>query len=160
MNEEARQWMGPATPPSAAALGDRVAVCELAKIYALGLDMRDYELCRSAFAPSAVAEGQGGVMEPIDESLPKTYAVAASFNATQHIIANQYVALKGDEAEVWSYGVAHHKVKPGEARDEIIAGVQYRDRCRRFANGWLITERRIVVLWLDMAPPRTRATSA
>jgi SnoaL-like domain len=153
MSEVTKQWAGPVVPPGVEELADRCAVNQLAKIYALGLDMRDYALCRSAFAPDAVNEGKEG-MEPIDESLPKTFAIAASFNATQHIVANQYVSLKGDEAMVWSYGIAHHKVKPGEARDEIIAGVQYRDRCRRFPEGWLITERRVVIQWIDMGPPR------
>lgn len=154
MDEDPRQWAGPAVPPGGAAeLADRYAVCELAKIYALGLDMRDYGLCRSAFAPDAAIEGKQG-MEPVDESLPRTYSYATSFHATQHVIANQYVTLKGDDALVWSYGIAHHKVKPGEANDEIIAGVQYRDRCRRFPQGWLITERRVAMLWLDQGPPK------
>lgn len=153
MTEDAQAWAGPAVPlKSAEELLDHHAVCQLAKIYGLGLDLRDYQLARSAFADDAVALGKEGP-EPIDLSLPKTYAVAESFLATQHLIANQYVRLDGDAAEVWSYGVAHHKVRPGEGRDEVIAGVQYRDRCRRFAGGWLITERRVVMQWLDKHPP-------
>ena len=86
----------------------------------------------------------------MDESLPKTYAMASSFHATQHFIGNQYVDLAGDEATVWSYGIAHHKVATGEERDEIIAGVQYRDKCRRSALGWQIVERSIANQWVDM----------
>lgn len=154
MSEETQAWAGPAVPlTSLGALADHRAVEQLAKIYAIGLDLRDYDLCRSAFAPDCQIEGKGG-MELVDVSLPKTYAVASSFHATQHLIGNQYVDLQGDEARVWSWGVAHHKVGPGEDRDEIIAGVQYRDRARRDPGGWLITERRVVMLWLDMARPR------
>ncbi len=155
MTEQTKKWAGPARPLSVAELADHHALSQLAKIYALGLDTRDYELARSAFAPDAVAEGKQG-MEPIDESLPKTYAIASSFAATQHFIGNQYIDLHGDEAVVWSYGVAHHKVASGEQRDEIIAGVQYRDCCKRFSNGWLITRRCVAPQWIDMGPPRTK----
>ncbi|CAN7402568.1 nuclear transport factor 2 family protein [Phenylobacterium sp. LjRoot219] len=159
MNDTAQAWAGPAVPPKTVEeLLDHHAVCQLAKIYGLGLDLRDYQLARSAFAADAVAIGREGP-EPIDVSLPKTYAVAESFHATQHLIGNQYVTLHGDEAVVWSYGVAHHKVAPGAARDEVIAGVQYRDRCRRIAGGWLITEREVVMQWLDMHPPRAGGTA-
>jgi hypothetical protein len=94
-------------------------------------------------------------MLPVDQYLRNTYNVGASFHATQHLIGQQYIRFDGEAAEVWSYGVAHHKVAPGETRDEIIAGVQYRDRCRRFPQGWLIVERRVHLLWMDMAPART-----
>jgi len=152
MNEQARRWSGPAKPLSAAELADHHAVSQLCKIYAIGMDMRDYDLARSAFADDARIEGREG-FEPVDDSLPKTYAIASSFQATQHVIANQYVDLTGDTAVVWSYGIAHHKVGRGEDRDEIIAGVQYRDTCRRTENGWLIAERSIANQWVDMRKP-------
>lgn len=150
---EYKNWAGPAKVPSLAELAEREAVGQLAKIYALGFDMRDYELSRSAFADDAVHIGEKGP-EPIDEYLPATYQVAASFHATQHLISNQYIAINGDEATAWSYGIAHHKVAKGEARDELIAGVQYRDKCRKSSNGWLIVERSVFLQWLDMAPQR------
>jgi hypothetical protein len=153
MKEETRHWAGPAVPLAASELADHHAVSQLAKIYGLGIDVRDYPLCRSAFADDAVGLGQQGA-EPIEGFLRKTYEIGASFHATQHIISNQYVQLRGDEATVWSYGVAHHKVAPGEARDEIIAGVQYRDECRRTPQGWLIRQRQVALQWMDRGRPK------
>ena len=152
MNDTMKNWAGPAKPPSAAELADRHAIGQLATIYAIGMDMRDYDLARSAFADEATGAGRNGP-EPIDDYLKATYEVAASFQATQHVISNQYIAIDGDKAVLWSYGVAHHKVARGEDRDEIIAGVQYRDKCRRFPDGWLIVEREVYTMWLDMGPP-------
>ncbi len=150
MNEQAKKWAGPAVPiKSLAELADHHAIGQLAKIYALGMDMRDLDLARSAFAPDATAAGKQG-MESIEQHLKFVYGVASSFHATQHVISNQYIELNGNEAVAWSYGVAHHKVAPGEQRDEIIAGVQYRDQCRRFEQGWLIVERSVANQWLDM----------
>ena len=154
MTDMAKTWAGPAVALSAAALAEQQAVGQLAKIYALGMDLRDYELCRSAFADEATGDERGTLL-PVDQYLRNTYDLGASFHATQHLIGQQYIRIEGDAAEVWSYGVAHHKVAPGEARDEIIAGVQYRDRCRRYPQGWLIVERRVHLLWMDMAPART-----
>jgi hypothetical protein len=156
MNDEAEDWGGPVLPPSPAELADRYAIAQLPKIYGLGLDLRDYELCRSAFAPDATAQGKNG-MEPIDTYLPATYRTASSFHATQHVISNQYITIKGDEAVLWSYGVAHHKVVPGTQDNEIIAGVQYRNRCRRFPDGWLIIEHSVALQWMDRGPPRIPA---
>lgn len=151
MSEQAKAWAGPVKPLSLEALADHHAVSQLCKIYAIGMDMRDYDLARSAFADDAMIEGKAG-LEPVDDSLPKTYGMASSFQATQHFIGNQYVDLQGDRAVVWSYGVAHHKVATGKDRDEIIAGVQYRDTCRRSADGWQIVERAVANQWVDMQP--------
>jgi hypothetical protein len=152
VSNETKNWGGPVAPPSPAELADRYAVSQLPKIYGLGLDMRDYALCRSAFAKDAMGEGKKG-LEPIDEYLPKIYQTAASFHATQHVISNQYITLHGDEATLWSYAIAYHKVAPSQTDNEIIAGVQYRDRCRRLSGGWLITERRVALQWMDRGPP-------
>jgi hypothetical protein len=151
MTDAPNSWAGPAVAPSPEELREHHALGQLAKTYALGMDLRDYDLCRSAFAPDGQGE-QRGEMVPMEQYIRTTYEIGASFHATQHLIGQQYIRLDGDEAEVWSYGVAHHKVAPGEARDEIIAGVQYRDRCRRYPQGWLITERRVHMLWMDMGP--------
>ncbi|WP_158241522.1 nuclear transport factor 2 family protein [Novosphingobium sp. TH158] len=61
--------------------------------------------------------------------------------------------LADDTAVVWSYGIAHHMVGKDEGCDEIIAGVQYRDKCRRTDDGWLIIERSIANQWVDMRKP-------
>jgi SnoaL-like protein len=151
-------WAGPAVPPSPEELADRYAIGELAKIYGLGLDMRNYEFCRSAFADEAIGIGRQG-SQPIDDYLAATYETASSFHSTQHLMAQQYIRLDGDEAEVWTYGIAHHKRAPGETDDEIIAGVQYRDKCRRFPQGWLIVERNVFLQWMDMAPSRNTPRS-
>lgn len=147
-----KSWAGPAKPLSPDELADHHAVSRLCQIYALGMDMRDYPLARSAFADDAQIEGRDG-MAPVDDGLASTFAIVSAFQATQHFIGNQYVDLAGDDATVWSYGVAHHKAPPGEGRDDIIAGVQYRDRCRRSPAGWLIVERTVAHQWMDFRKP-------
>lgn len=151
--EDPSVWAGPTVAPTPEELAEQHAIGQLAKIYGLGLDLRNYDLCRSAFANEAIGIGREGP-QPIDDYLTTTYQTASSFHATQHLIAQQHIHLNGDEAVMWSYAIAHHKRGPGEQLDEIIAGVQYRDKCKRYPEGWLITERSVFMQWMDMAPPR------
>lgn len=154
MSEIPDSWLGPRQPPSSEELAEQHAIGQLAKIYALGMDLRDYSFARSAFADDAVGMGKEGP-EPIDEHLKNTYNIAASFLATQHTISNQYIDIDENKATLWSYGVAHHKVAADSGRDEIIAGVIYKDKCRKDKKGWLIIERSVSPLWIDMAAPRS-----
>jgi len=156
MSDDLRRWAGPIPSPNAAELADRYAVSQLVKVYALGVDMRDYELTRSVFAPDANAEGSAA-SGPIDEYLPKVWGGAGAFQATQHNITNQHVSLNGDEALVWSYAIAVHKAAPGDDRSDLTLGVQYRDTCRRFPGGWLIVHRKVVVQWAEAAAPKKNA---
>lgn len=153
MTDTHKQWKGPSRAPSPEEMADRYAVGQLAQIYALGMDMGDFKLVKSAFAQDAVGMGKNGP-EPIEEYLAGVFRVAESFDETQHVISNQYITIHGNEAVMWSYGVVHHKVAKNADRDEIIAGVQYRDRCKKNVDGWVITSRSVAPVWLDIARPR------
>lgn len=48
---------------------------------------------------------------------------------------------------MWTYGVACHIPSPGSGEAKRTVGVQYRDRCRRTARGWLIHDRKALVQW-------------
>ena len=153
MSDDLSRWAGPIAPPSAAELADRYAVSQLVKVYALGIDMRDYALTRSVFADDAFIGGSssGG---PVDEYLPPVHSGAATFKATQHNVTNQHVVLNGDEALCWSYAIAVHKAAPDSGRTDLTLGVQYRDTCRRFPDGWLITHRKVVIQWAEGQFPK------
>ena len=143
---ELAAWAGPIAPPTSAELADRYAVSQLCRVYALGMDMRCYALSRSVFSSDALAEGSFEAAA-IDDYLPKVYAGASNFAATQHNITNQYVTIDGDTAVVWSCAIAYHWATPGESRSDVVLGVQYHDQCRRFPEGWLITARKVVRQW-------------
>ena len=153
---EWKQWSGPIASPSAAELADRYAVSQLVKVYALGIDMRDLDLVKSVFTPDAFVEGIMGSM-PIGDYLPVVYDGAAVYAATQHNITNQHVTIDGDEALVWSYAVCYHMEEEGSGRDDLVVATQYRDTCRRFPEGWLITARQSVKQWMRGPFPRSES---
>ncbi|RYD28102.1 MAG: flagellar basal body L-ring protein, partial [Lysobacteraceae bacterium] len=101
------QWAGPLSPPSQTDLADQHAITQLAKVYALGIDMRDLDLVLSVFDPDGIGEGTVGSL-PLKDYLTKTYEGAAAFPTTQHTMLNQYVTVQGDEATMWTYAVAYH----------------------------------------------------
>jgi hypothetical protein len=137
---------GPVETPDLATLADRAAICELPKLYALGIDSRDEAMVRSVFAPDAPMRGTLGEA-PAHEYIPKLLAGVASYAATMHNITNQYATVDGDEGGVWSYAVALHFADPGGEQSDLAMGVQYRDRCTRTPLGWLVTARETVRLW-------------
>ncbi len=154
--DDCKQWRGPIAAPGAQDLADRYAVSQLVKVYALGIDMRDLDTVLSVFAPDAFVEGMAGAM-PASEYLPVVYGGAAVYSATQHNITNQHVTIDGDDALVWSYAVCYHIEESGNGREDLVVATQYRDRCHRFADGWLITARQSVMQWLRGPYPRSEA---
>jgi hypothetical protein len=154
--DDIKQWAGPLTPPDPADLADRYAITQLAKIYALGIDMRDLDLVLSAFDPDGVGEGTVGSL-PLKDYLTKTYEGAAAFPTTQHTMLNQYVTVRGDEATMWTYAVAYHIRAKDDADGNLTVGVQYRDRCRRTPRGWVICRRKAVVQWIEGVLPGSKS---
>lgn len=146
IDDQVMRWTGPIAPPSPEDLADRYALGQLARVYALGVDARNYPLARSVFAEGAVVEGTG-TSGAIDEYLPFIIDSVSKFKATQHNITNQYVTLDGDDAEVWSYAIAIHKVRDGADRPDFDLGVIYQDSCRRSTQAWSIIRRKVVMLW-------------
>ena len=146
VSEELKRWGGPVAAPDAAELADRYALGQLARVYALGVDLRDYPLARSVFADDAIVEGTG-TSGAIDEYLPFIVESVSKFKSTQHNITNQYISIAGDDALVWNYAIAVHKVMPDADRRHFNLGVTYRDTCRRTAAGWLIVTRKVAFHW-------------
>ena len=93
---------------------------------------------RSVFAPDAVLAGALGEA-PVDEYVPRLLAGVASYEATMHNITNQYAAIDGDEADVWSYAVAIHLVAARlRSRRPRHGRAVPRSRARVVAGGWVI----------------------
>lgn len=148
MKNEHIRWAGPIQPLDPATSADRQAVGQLAMVYALGIDMRDIDLMLSVFDPDGVGGGRVGQMR-MEDYLRATYAGAAAFLATQHTMINQYIDVQGDEAIMWTYGVAHHIRAADDPLGNLVVGVQYRDTCRRDPDGWRIVRRDSLMQWVD-----------
>ena len=143
---ELARWIGPSRPREAGGLADREAIRQLPMIYALGVDMRDFDLAFSAFSADAFVDGNFG-QAPVREYLDRVLTNNAVFAATQHHITNQYVSMDGGEALIWSYVVAYHIRPEASGEDDIIVGTQYRDSCRYDQGAWVIVRRKSEMQW-------------
>jgi hypothetical protein len=134
---------------------DLESVRRLARTYALGIDRRDEALVQSLFTADAVVAGTLGLSAAKDY-VPRLVAGASEYSATMHNITNQYVARALDDPAdlvVQSYAVALHFHDETRDQPDLAMGVEYRDRARHTAGGWLISHRNTVVLWRRPGTP-------
>jgi len=146
---------GPVAAHTASMLADQDAVCRLARIYALGLDLRDEDMVRSVFAPDAVIRGLMGD-ERADEYARMLIASTRPHRITMHTIGNQHAVVEGDRATVWSDCIAlgfDQRPERYGAVSEVV--VRYEDEAARAERGWWITARHTVKLW-TRGPERDR----
>jgi uncharacterized protein (TIGR02246 family) len=111
------------------------------------LDRKDW----AAYAETFAADGEFEIM---GQRRAGHEAIAAGpardlekFAALQHLVANQTVAVDGDEATGQWYLFGIH-VPDGERRDRHAdIGGCYRYRARRTPDGWRFSDVRLEVLW-------------
>ncbi len=130
-------------------LKDRELIKDLPQRYARGIDRIDFDLVRSNFHPDCVVHGTV-VSGPLDPYLDWTEKELAKFEATLHVMGNQYVDLVegADEGHVETYAVAYHMQPEESGIDDLVLGLRYCDDVARFGDRWLITARTAVPQWV------------
>jgi hypothetical protein len=134
-------------------LRDREQLRMLYQRYAYGVDTGDFALVRSVFHPDCEVEGTleaGG----IDAYLEGIEAGLSQWDATMHFMGNQYVDLRGDEAQVETGVVGYHMEAPGSPLEHLVLGLRYQDDVVRVGDDWKILRRRAVKQWHTGPFPR------
>jgi hypothetical protein len=130
-------------------LRDRELISALPQRYAHGLDTRDFERARAVFRDDCMVKGSRaeGPIDPYWEGLREG---VLGFDATMHFMGNQYVEVEpgANTGFVETYAVAYHMEPAGSARDDLIMGVRYQDEVARDGDGWLITKRVVIPVWV------------
>lgn len=140
---------------------DERAITAVLHDYARALDTRDWGLLASLFVPRAVvdysAEG-GPICVGAEAVVADCQADFTGLDATQHLICNIAISLRGDSADASCYLLAwHHTAESLGGADLILAG-GYRDRLVRAEDGWKFTRRSLQVAFqtgnADVKVPR------
>lgn len=122
-------------------------IVDVAIRYAAALDLKDWPLLESVFAPTGVlvAGPIGNVMGP--EEIGKAVSQVLDGQKTQHFNGNHHVVLNGVSATHTCYLIAHH-VRESMTTDNwyTFAGT-YHDEVIRTAEGWRILRRRLTPVW-------------
>lgn len=145
--------------PHQATLEDRAAIYDLVCAYARAADDRDYPAFARIMTDDAVLAVHHGDPSAVEathtlrgvEQIQRAMRQLERYSHTMHVVANQHVEVRGDEARGETYCVAHHLYeKDGVTYDHALY-IRYRDRFSRPAGRWLFRERR---LWVGFTSDR------
>lgn len=132
-----------------AQLLERLAIEELMARYARGVDRIDIPLIKSAFWPGAIDE-HGTFNGPADDFADYLNTSLRAFEATHHALSNMHVELRGAQADVETYFIATHVMKPELGGIKFTLGGRYLDQIEKRDGVWKITYRRLVRDWVDI----------
>lgn len=129
---------------TAAEIADRLAVQDVMIRYATSVDARDMERYASCFTADLVASGfgQGPPMQGREAFLAYVIEALKRFSATQHLLGNQVVELRGDEATLRTYVQATH-VLVNDPDTTLTLWATYHDELVRQDGEWRIREHRL-----------------
>ncbi len=133
-------------------LQDRADLADLAALYAVIVDQRDFARFDEVFTDDALLDtgrGQRSGLEEITDAM----SGLLRYEATSHILGQQLLSVTDNgEIEGVTYCEAHHLRVDGDERIDHVMHIHYRDRFVRTPDGWRIAYRRLAVLWTADQP--------
>ena len=129
------------------AFSEREAIRGVLVAYCHRLDTRRFaSLEKGVFAPDAVFANERGGWSGAAEIARRIERAMQPFEGTAHLLSNEVIEVRGDEADSFAYLTAWHWLRetasagPGRPADWVMVGA-YRDRWVRLDAGWRIRHR-------------------
>ena len=127
---------------------DRAEIGDLLARYSTALDNRDWALLGSVFVPDALCDyGALGNPHGLDEITSLIRGTIGDLDATQHLVGNVVVEVRGDEATADCYLISQHIRRDTPGGDHYFLGGRYHDRVVRTPAGWRIAHRTLHRMW-------------
>lgn len=120
---------------------DRDAIRQKLSLYARAVDRCDADLLRTIFWFDAV-DDHGGFRGNVDALIEHSFPLLRQLDQSHHHLANPAISIQGDIAEVETYFIAYHRVRPGTGEDFMVGG-RYIDTFERRNQEWRILLRRV-----------------
>lgn len=139
--------------PDVRLLHDVRGVCDALYRYAEGVDLRDWDLYRSAFVDeiefdlTSYRPGSAGTVSA-DAWVDRARHRFATLDATSHTMTNPRVVVDGDTAVCRMNVEATHVVRRDDVDLWCILGGRYRDELVRVGDEWRIAVLRLEVRWV------------
>ena len=130
-------------------LADRQAIADVLARFCERIDEYDIDAVAELFAEDCTVDygpGRGGEQHGREALRVRLRGGQGQFRRTHHQLGQCRIELAGDEAAAVTYVTAWHELWDGRRE---VARLQYRDRLRRTARGWEITERRALAAGID-----------
>jgi SnoaL-like domain len=134
----------PGNSGTAGRISDRMAIEDLVRRYAQGIDQRNWSQVDSCFTPEAVIRGtrSSGIYPDYIAALRPS---VERFGTTMHYVTNQLTHFTGEHtAETVAYAMAYHL---GSGDEDFVIGVRYHDNVGRIDGDWRITGRVVEGIW-------------
>ncbi len=134
-------------------LTDRNALRDLMARYYQAVDRRDFDTVAACFTEDAYVHfrldqrGTTGAETRGREAILGFIRGVARYSVTTHFMGNHLAEINGDDAEVETYAIAHHRDDSAKPPRYTAIALRYIDRMVRRHNGWLIAHRVMVADW-------------
>jgi ketosteroid isomerase-like protein len=146
-------------PLSSQEVADRLAIRELIDAYAHCADRRDARGQMALFTRDTHfvvfmdAKSQKASQELHGrESLAPVFANLNNYETTMHFNGQSTVELDGNRATGVTYCLAHHVSIADGKRSLMVASIRYLDTFSKSEEGWLFSERKLLVDWIETRP--------
>ena len=144
-------------PPRIQALVDKQEIGDLMVTYARGIDRSEENLVRSVFHPDASVDFGPGIFQgSVSEFIAWALDVRSHMKATQHMVTNVRVDLRGDTALCETYFMNWHRLDKSTGKEDFFVGGRYLDKLERRPGGasgvWKIAHRKQVKDWTRTTP--------
>lgn len=135
-------------------LYDRLEIIDLLYQYGRGGDLGEWEGLRSVFTEEveydfSSLEGAPPVKMRSDEWVAQARSLLTGMKATQHIITNHVINIKGDEATCIAYIHSQHYLPNETKEDTFLVGGYYTGHLVRTSQGWKIDKWKLNVTWTE-----------
>lgn len=134
-------------------LVDREAIRDCLLRGALGNDLQDAQLWKSAYWPDAHEDHawyRGNAHAFVDETVPM---LVETMDEAWHQVGNVMVRVEGNEANAQMYFFSYCRLKqPDQGRRDLFSGGRYVDRLEKRNGEWRIIERHTKTDWVREFP--------
>lgn len=147
------------------ALVEERALERLTEDYAHATDRRDAASAASLFIEDGVltllmdGAGAGGLPTQRHRgrsAIRAAIAAMSRYDATTHFLGQRSFQLTGGHAQGETYCLAYHVTKKEGRLVNVVLAIRYLDTCVRQEQGWLFSERTVVVDWMQRSEHRQR----
>lgn len=133
-------------------LVEKQKIIDLTIAYTWIIDHGPRDNLKEIFTDDAVFIIDVRHLNGIDEIMGKIERTLGGLSASQHIISNHQVMVDGKNATCSCYLHAQHTLHGTEGGDNYIMAGRYIDKLSQVDNEWRITERRLILDWVEGNP--------
>jgi hypothetical protein len=134
---------------------DRIEIRTLMDRYALACDSGDWETFRQLFTADSVLDYTefGGGRGDLESTVSWLSSGLSKYAGLHHNMTTHYCELSGQTAKSITYFIAYHTSIEGRGEAMMELGGFYKDRLVRQPDGWRISERVDLAMWLRTPLP-------